>query len=854
MPWLLTLSEIEGKEFALVGGKAFRLAMLKRYGFDVPPGLVLTTHFFETQIQFNRLTPLWAGSPDIAVTTESLVWLAAALKTKPLVKELREALNQQLDALFGPKIDNFAVRSSAIDEDQRDHTFAGVHLTELGVPRSALPISITRCWASALDEPALKYRQVHGMSIQAIRIAVLIQPMLSPRVSGVGFTINPLTGSRDELIIEATWGLGEAVVSGEIQPYFYKLANRPPDYPLLEERAGSVPPPFGEPPGVGPLTPNDLIALATQLEQIQALIGEPQDVEWGQYDDRSFFILQTRPVVAIPKPQVKTALDQEWTRGNYPKILPELPSPFATSLLERTQNRATEFFQEVDLHVEEVGSFVKLILGRPYLNLTLLKRAVTQMGLKPDVLYITGYTDIRAGETAFTIDQEAAWYSRYTYWQGLKRMFNADHHLQAYQDLAAELITTLEQDNPADLSPATLLIHLRRHEQLYEEFFKTELRLTMGIAISLAIAGTLLTPLTESPATLVSDMALKGVKTTEWELNETFLELGQLARKSQTLQQYLMAADFHDYPQALAAPENQSFRAAFDRFLAQYGYRAAYELDPGWPRYQDDPTALFWIIRQHAQIEPQAHPKSEQTPLSPWRRWLTTPFINNLHRLLAMRETLDTAHAKAVAACRAWDLALGQCWVKQGWLAEPGDFFWLTLDDVERTLMVKGEVGVTLSATVRARKATYETYAETSMPFTVRESEIPSIQVGVGLRAGSQPEVLVGLPVSPGQAHGTALVLRSPDEFEPIAAEIILVMPSTGPAWLPLLHRAAGLVVETGGLLSHGSVIAREYGLPAVANIPHATQLFQTGDTILVDGSTGVVQLLERKADTRPII
>ncbi|MDX1521105.1 MAG: PEP/pyruvate-binding domain-containing protein, partial [Anaerolineae bacterium] len=215
--WIKTLDEIDGADLAIVGGKAFRLARLKRNGLNVPPGLVLTTDFFESHINHTKLTPLWMGSPDIAVTTESLGWLADSLKTTPLPRFLIDALNEECRRVFDPAIEQFAVRSSAIDEDQRDHTFAGIHLTELGVPRSALPIAITRCWASALSEVALEYRQVHGMSIQGIRIAVLIQPMLTPTSSGVGFTANPINGKREELIIEATWGLGQALVSGEVQ-------------------------------------------------------------------------------------------------------------------------------------------------------------------------------------------------------------------------------------------------------------------------------------------------------------------------------------------------------------------------------------------------------------------------------------------------------------------------------------------------------------------------------------------------------------------------------------------------------------------------------------------------------------
>jgi pyruvate,water dikinase len=154
-------------------------------------------------------------------------------------------------------------------------------------------------------------------------------------------------------------------------------------------------------------------------------------------------------------------------------------------------------------------------------------------------------------------------------------------------------------------------------------------------------------------------------------------------------------------------------------------------------------------------------------------------------------------------------------------------------------------MGLILSSTVQARKETYQTYAQTELPFNIQESQIASIQLGSGLSPEPASDVMMGLPISPGQARGTVVVLQSPHAFEKLADDIILVMPSTDPAWLPLLHLANGLIVEMGGLLSHGSVIAREYGVPAVANIPQATKRFKTGDQVLVDGSTGIVQLLE---------
>jgi pyruvate,water dikinase len=722
-------------------------------------------------------------------------------------------------------------------------------LTELRVPRGALPIAITRCWASALSRAALEYRQVHGMSIQGIRVAVLIQPMLAPGCSGVGFTINPLTGSRDEFVIEASWGLGEAVVSGQVQPYFYKLANQPPDYPIIEQHPGSIPPPPETEPGRdGPLTAAELTDLAMQLAQVQALMGEAQDVEWAREDD-SFFLLQTRPVAALP--EAPPRLDIEWTRGSHPEFLPELPSPLFGSLLERSQARAISFFKEVGLQVEGLGPYVKLILGRPYLNLTFLKRIISQVGLNPgNLLYTIGHTEPGSTGGQLSIDWGAVWQKRGIYWLLLKRAFSNTRHVKTYQATVDEALTRLE-DGRFDAPPAAVLAQLRQHERIYNELFNANLGLAISISAATAVGSSLIAPLTPNPAIVVSTLALKDVKTSDAELNQALIQLSQLARQQPAVQNYL--AD----PAQTTPPS--PFQPEFERLLARYGHRAIYETDMGWPRYSDDPSPLLNIIRRYAQSDSisgfgEETAKAEVSWRSligevrwvqRWRCWLAAPFIRTLRRLLLMRDRLNSVKARAMAAFRRWDLSLGQKWVERGWLVQADDIFWLTLEEVERTLMLEGDTVIGLSSTVQARKETYQTYAATKMPFTLTESQIPAIQLGVGLQAEATSDVLVGLPISPGQVRGTVLVLRHPDEFQRVADDIILVTSSTDPAWLPLLHLASGLIVEMGGLLSHGSVIAREYGLPAVANIVNATQIFQTGDSVLVDGSTGVVQILE---------
>jgi phosphohistidine swiveling domain-containing protein len=409
-----------------------------------------------------------------------------------------------------------------------------------------------------------------------------------------------------------------------------------------------------------------------------------------------------------------------------------------------------------------------------------------------------------------------------------------------------------------------LLAQLRQHERAYGELFNTNLGLASGISAITTIGSSLLAPLTENPATLLGSLALQNVHLGERALNEALLHLAYQARRDDQLRTYFdrPADDYQNFHKCPEVPTD--FKRSFGELLAEYGDQAVYGADVGYPRYEDDPTPLLRIVRQYVGSEhlDDLMPGRESQKgsltwadftgqagglnrLLPWRRWLVGLLIKYLRRLLLMRDALNKARTRVMTACHRWDLALGQSWVERRWLVQPEDIFWLTLDEVERALMVGSDVGITLPATIQARRETYQTYAQTEMPFTLLESEIPYIQLGVGLFPEAPSEVMAGLPISPGQTQGTVLVLQDPGQFEEIAEQIILVMPSTDPVWLPLLHLAAGLIVEKGGLLSHGSVIAREYGLPAVANIPQATKRFRTGDTVLVDGSTGIIQLLE---------
>jgi pyruvate,water dikinase len=292
------------------------------------------------------------------------------------------------------------------------------------------------------------------------------------------------------------------------------------------------------------------------------------------------------------------------------------------------------------------------------------------------------------------------------------------------------------------------------------------------------------------------------------------------------------------------------FQQHLDEFFGRFPDYGDYPADPGQPRYREAPNTLLALLKRQIQTSTSPISASELPTTSiGWRHSLAQPLIKNLRQLLHLRNDLEQLNIRSMAACRRWGRRLGHEWLAQGWLVQAEDIFWLTLDEIEQLLVAGESKAVTLSAIVKTRRANYAAYRDMRPPVILREDTLAAVQFGGDTGLDATASVVVGLPVSPGQIRGTVVVLDEPNIPPLEIDELILVLPSTGPDWLPLLHRAAGLIVETGGLLSHGSVIAREYEIPAVANIPHATQRYQNGDRVLVDGSTGVVQLLETSGE-----
>ncbi|MEW6735347.1 MAG: PEP/pyruvate-binding domain-containing protein, partial [Acidobacteriota bacterium] len=385
-----SFAQISKHERDLVGGKAYSQALLWQKKFNVPAGLVITANAFEAFLQARSLR-------DTLNLLDQSIYAAAKLYAQieqaDLHQDLALQLSNKVSEIFPDTYPHgFAVRSSALGEDSAEHSFAGIHRTLLGVTRDKLPRAILSCWASAFAPPAIDYRRERGLSLSQIRIAVLIQPLLIPYCAGVAFTLDPVSGNRDEIVINATYGLGEMLVSGQVEPDLYRLRKGSPLL-IQEQYIGtkaeqlnwyegrlertSVPAALR---GKAALNSELVLGLGHELQRIEEVFGAPQDVEWA-YDGNRLFILQARPITTTAP-----TIDFEWSRVNFREIVPDLPSPCCCGLFKLSEPDFAAHYRAGGFKIDHLRPILKVIYGRPYFNLTIMKYTTELVGMPLDTM------------------------------------------------------------------------------------------------------------------------------------------------------------------------------------------------------------------------------------------------------------------------------------------------------------------------------------------------------------------------------------------------------------------------------------------------------------------------------------
>jgi pyruvate,water dikinase len=866
--YVLWLDEITSEHAPLVGGKGLRLAELVRAGLSVPPGFVVTTDAY------------WAflDAHGLAESTSSLQQL---IQEHPVPDDLARAITEacrRLDPAGGGF--TVAVRSSATVEDLAGASFAGQYDTYLNVSGPEQVIERVRdCWASLWSERAVSYRQKRGEELADLAMAVVVQQQVPADVSGVLFTLNPMTGREEEMAVEAAWGLGEAVVSGRVTPDHFVLdvyQERVVKRDVARKTVMVVPAPEGgvqEVP-VPPerqdrptLTDAQLLELMELGFQVQAIYGYPQDIEWCLHDGR-FYVLQTRPLTSYTfAPDIG-----QWTSANFREALPGFVSPLSASLslVYDYGHSLAEFFYRMKMAKEPPldVEWGRLFFGRVYWNIGEVKRyAAVIPGYKERVLDRTvGIEPTYDGDGVVT-----PWTPR-TVLRALPVLFALDRlYKECIEEAEAFKRDFLKREkeysrvDPAALSDAELCEWVRRMIDLHWEGN----RIAHTVSILSTQAQDDFHPMVEKlnqanpdQEPVTEGRLLTGL--TDMSTARPMIELWELSREArkdpQVAQVILDSAPEEMLDRLQGSQAGREFWERLQAFIQKYRYMSPIDEDLSLPRWDEDPSFVLTTLKAYVRQPDDKGPEqqvAEQVQvrlreeerarallsrgllnrLIPYRR---RQFFNQLRlvqRYCWWREETRTLVSMAFYHCRRFFVELGRRWAASGYLEHPDDVFCLTREQVLDAMDGKLS-GQEARDAVRKYKRMKLCYRNFEPPHTIgRGFRLPEREPATVTR-------LEGVPCSGGTVVAPARVILSLNQAHELQKGEVLVAPYTNPGWTPLFHLAGGIVMEEGGLLSHGAVVAREFGIPAVIRVERATRLLRTGQTVRVDGTKGTVEIL----------
>jgi phosphohistidine swiveling domain-containing protein len=820
---LRTFDQIGPDDADDVGGKGVGLAVLMRAGLPVPPGFCVTTSAYRR------------------------------LKGRPLQDD--QALSAHIATAYrdlggGP----VAVRSSATAEDGAVASFAGQQETMLGVSgERAVVDSIAQCWASLDSARARAYRQRQRLDDADIAMGVVVQRLVPALVSGVLFTRDPHDPHGRRMLVEASWGLGESIVSGRVSPDRYFLDH---DTAAVLERHISTKHTMTTADGPTPVPPEkqalpclddkQLEQLSALGRQIEALYGEARDVEWAWADGR-FWILQARPITAATAAEREQVRREEiasltaradpqgtvWSRYNLSEVLPA-PTPMTWAIIHRLLSGRGGFgmmYRDLgctpDPALDAEGVF-DLVCGRPYCNLTreprmqfcglpLAHSFVALRSAPEKALYPTaGFNPAEVGPR-FWILLPVVLVKLFRFELRLKRLGRTvapQLRERIFPAFAADVEQESARDFTRDESPALIERLEFWTSRTLVDFARDSLKPTALVAVAMAKLQ-----------------------------RELSRRLGPDRARAAVSQ---LAMGVRPDPQADLPTAVREFASGqLDRatFLTRFGHRGSDEMELSQPRWIEDPTVLNHLVSGASPLSTRHSPLA--TPTSAWdmvcaeaklsatQRAALEPILRDMQTYLGLRETAKHYLMKGYALIRQTLLELDRRHELEGGI------FYLTPEELPP--LTKGRDFSDLIAQRRRRRTVA---LSIDVPAVIFSDDLEAIGRPVEV-AGA--DILQGVPLSAGVAEGPALVLEEPDPARVLPEPYILVCPSTDPAWVPLFMGARGLVMETGGILSHGAIVAREFGLPAVAGIPDAGRRIQTGQRLRVDGSTGKVVVEPRR-------
>jgi len=859
-----TLSEVGGKGLSLIKGI--------QSGLPVPSGFILTVAFFTPWLDYLKCKNNWADVPEYS--EEQLIIFCNSLKKQVLKlkftseqkKYLYNSLNRYTDK------DIFAVRSSSPEEDLEGSSFAGGYETILGVRVDNIESAVMEVFISCLDHRVFIYKRKNHFDVTQPKIAVVIQLQINSEISGVGFSINPISNSFDEVVINSNWGLGETVVSGSVTPDTYVVDKISKEINRLEigekkisiwvDQKGGTLEKHNYRSDERTLSDNQILKLVEMIKKVEILYCKPMDTEWAFSND-NLYLLQARPITAYTpiSPEMLTEMGKRKILYQDMTIsvqgLDKPISVMGTSIYSQLTNTICKMLFSKELKLDSKKTLLWISNGKFYLNLSVMlgfvsKKKISSFMKNMDSLASLTFNNIEEdtyklisispGKYKLTIVRiilkvlpyvlRAIIFPKYVHKLNQRKMkeFEEEAHrlfkddnlsLNEFSEKLLNLVSVLVFKYSAPIALSARIIFKK---------FKSRIGL-----------------ITDAESMLL-DLALPNNVTTAMNL--------EMFKLAMMIPDELSSSEF--YNKFKNNNLSIELKTAWCNFLKKYGHRCPEELDPATPRYRDNPESLIKLLysmiskdkdsmSQIYRFEQQKE-KREQTYNLIYKRIkqnkgfvkakLFKLFYNYFVTFAGYRETHKFYIILVMDLLRRRIIKEAELLKISGRLESIQQAFDLNMKELELAIensnMNLTDIAEKNTSFIKKLKSCPTIPTIFDSRGTILKPPIPCVKDGE----------TVGTPVSSGKASGPVKVMHTPTE-KTFNKGDILIARATDPAWTPLFINAAAVILEVGGMLQHGALVAREYGLPCIVGVEGAVEKWQDGEQVEVDADAGIIRVFK---------
>ncbi|MEN6391332.1 MAG: PEP/pyruvate-binding domain-containing protein [Syntrophomonas sp.] len=852
------------------GGKGWNLGRLDHYRFKIPLGGVLTAEVYKSYLLENKLTEdikdiersISIDNIENRNNERKLHLLREKMEVGKMPEHIEEELVARLQGL-GLLDRALAVRSSATAEDSGTASFAGIHDSFLNVSgRESVLSAIKGCYASLWTPRALAYRRKMNIKDDEILQAVVILEMVDAQAAGVGFSCDPRSGREDITVISANFGLGESLVGGAVESdeyclnYWVEIVDKKigskQGKTVVRKEGGTDFVKVSEAGNTQALGDDQIQKLGLLIQRVFDSLGGGEkhyDIEWV-FDGRDFLLVQARPVTALPRYTFAELKNQPdiWSNANFSDTMPMVQSTLNWNLYKR-------YFELPGMPGYQMPpglQGIRLYQGRAYVNLSI------QQWYMYDSL---GFTPAQTNQAwgGHQPEIEIPKNSPYAGIKGLKRLFRLLKFLAqgskgrknvplAFPKVEQFTNSLLQQDLRI-LSERDLLNKLDAVRQAHREYYPAFLG-SLAAADTTSLIKALERYFPGRGKIQANALMAGSGDITSAQQGYRLVEMAEIAREDPAARRFFALQPFTPQLWEEMLPEDSPFKRSLRSFLAEYGHRAVYELEILNPRWREEPAYLLEVVKDTMETADLAKIRARQreTAERAWRevgekvpgrkQSAIKRMVDGALQGMAVREMAKSLLVKIGESNRLVFQEIARRMALQNVLVEAADIYHCSWSEIVSILQGEWD-GSGLDILVAERKERKREWEALSPPGFIID-EVPQFAEIV---IQSSAEVLTGLGVAAGKASGMARLIGHPHQGEKLKTGDVLVAPTTDPGWTPLFLRASAIIVETGGAGSHGAIVAREYGIPAVVNIGGAMKLIKDGQKVVVDGDEGKVFL-----------